>query len=303
MLNYNNQFPSQSYLQGIKGKTIQIFLRISVVLSFLFILLTILASNRSLYANELERKFWSSYQKILSASVVENTYRYHNIKFYHNGVNYRKLYDDELEAELNNQIGRLNTFNPDVMKNDSKETKLAFWINVYNFYTIVEIKNNFPLTSMKNLGWKRPIVKVNRKLLTLDQVEHEIIRPLGEPRIHFAINCASVSCPTLQKWIYEGDKLEAQLTLATQNALRSPLNLRIEGGFFGGKKMTTTKILSWFKEDFGNTDEVVSFIQKYSPENYREFDDYSTSIFYDWDLNSQRNILDAMKKVFEDTRF
>ncbi len=101
----------------------------------------------------------------------------------------------------------------------TKEAKLAFWINAYNAVTIKGILREYPTTSIRNhtakvLGyniWKDLHLAVDDSTMSLDDIEHKVLRKLGEPRIHFAIVCASIGCPPLRCGAYTADKLNEQL--------------------------------------------------------------------------------------------
>lgn len=262
---------------------------------FLFIIVSLFFQNIS--ANNIEKKFWYDYQILLNNILIRNEYVYEGQSFTHNGINYQRLYNNENEILINNQLSKLNNFNLKNMKTNSINTQLAFWINVYNFFTLMEIKRFYPISSMEKIGWDNKVVAINQKALTLDEVEHEIIRPLKEPRIHFAINCASVSCPTLNDTIYEGDLLNHQLDFAVRNAFKNPLHIRIEDSLFG-ERMYVTKILSWFDKDFGTDAEILSFIHSYAPEIYKKYINYSF-IRYNWDINTTKNISNTLNKLLD----
>ena len=105
----------------------------------------------------------------------------------------------------------------------SKEDKIAYWLNAYNAFTIKLIVDNYPVKSIKDLGpknqvifvntpWDKDFFKIGDKTMSLNDIEHRILRKnFEEPRIHFALNCASMSCPKLRREAYDGSKLDAQL--------------------------------------------------------------------------------------------
>lgn len=165
----------------------------------------------------------------------------------------------------------------------TENNKKAFWINAYNFLTIELIIREEERGSIKNLGgtftspWKRHSWALDGQDYTLNTIEHEILRPMDDPRIHFAINCASVSCPDLRAEAYRADKLDIQLEEQTVLALKNTgKGLRIEGD-----KVYASKIFDWFSEDFNDGD-IKGWI---SP--YIALDKNAKIIFmdYDWSLN------------------
>ena len=124
---------------------------------------------------------------------------------------------------------------------------MAYWINAYNVLTIDLIVREKETQSIKNLGtlfknpWKRFSWNVNGKKLTLDGIEHGIIRKLNDPRIHFAINCAAKSCPDLRKEAYRANKLNAQL----QHQVNLTLNNSTKGFKItnGNKAVKVSKVM------------------------------------------------------------
>ena len=103
----------------------------------------------------------------------------------------------------------------------SKEDKLAYWMNAYNALTIDLILRNYPVNSIKDIKnpWDQRLWKLGDKWYNLNQIEHDILRKMDEPRIHFGIVCASFSCPKLQNKAFTATNLETQLTAATREFL------------------------------------------------------------------------------------
>jgi hypothetical protein len=190
----------------------------------------------------------------------------------------------------------------DVSKLADRE-RLAFWINAYNAYTIELVNKHEERASIRNINkdeglvkgkgpWKEPVVKAGGKTYSLDEVENEIIRKQWrEPRIHFALVCAAMSCPPLRSEAYTGAKLDAQLDSQGRAFVPDPAR----GSRVDVKERTVyaSKIFDWYKEDFGGNKEAVGrFIAQYYPESPDkqlllggDFDlDY---LEYDWTLNSR----------------
>ena len=140
--------------------------------------------------------------------------------------------------------------------------KKSFYINLYNALTLELALKHYPLKSLKKISgrnaWKRVVYRNGQKL-TLDDVEHKILRPMGDYRIHFAINCASISCPELRSEPYTAAKLQRQL--ATQMKLfLADKSKGVDVGADGTARVS--KIFSWFKEDFGGKSGVLRILQK-----------------------------------------
>ena len=181
--------------------------------------------------------------------------------------------------------------------------RLAFWINAYNAHTIALINKYEERGSIKNVAegigferakgpWKQPIVKVGGKTYTLDEVEHEIIRKqFREPRVHFALVCAAMSCPPLRSEAYTGARLDAQL----DSQARAFIPDEARGSWVDVKKgvLHATRIFDWYKDDFGGSDAAVGrFIAQYyqdSPEKRLLLDGQFKVEYldFDWTLNSR----------------
>ncbi len=134
----------------------------------------------------------------------------------------------------------------------NKNDQLAFLINLYNAATLELVLKHYPIRSLKDeVGgekgpWKIPAVKMFGKHTTLDGLEHEFIRKYyNEPRIHFALNCASEGCPPLLNEAYTGEKLEKQLDTQTRQFLADK-----KANSVSGKTLKISPLFDWFKDDF-----------------------------------------------------
>ncbi len=163
----------------------------------------------------------------------------------------------------------------------TKERKLAFWINAYNALTIDLILKHYPLESIKDIKnpWDQKLWEFDDKYLSLNDIEHEILRKMNEPRIHFAIVCASKSCPKLQNTAFTAQNLEEKLTNATKEFLADTTKNEISEN-----ELKLSKIFKWFKKDFEQDGNLIDFLNKYSAIKIsnnakKSFKDYS------WDLN------------------
>ncbi|MFT5819573.1 MAG: hypothetical protein ACI8ZM_000798 [Crocinitomix sp.] len=168
------------------------------------------------------------------------------------------------------------------------EEKLAYWINAYNAFTVKLIVDNYPVKSIKNIGgsvtmlnsaWDIKFFKIGGIDFDLNTIEHEIIRKqFDEPRIHFAINCASISCPKLRNEAYEADKLDDQLS----NQAISFLNDRSKNQITK-EDSKLSKLFNWFEGDFTKNGSLASFIKIYQP-NFNEANSIEY-LDYNWALN------------------
>jgi hypothetical protein len=164
----------------------------------------------------------------------------------------------------------------------SRDQALAYWINLYNVATLKLIVNNYPTTSITKLEggkpWDKKWIKVGGRLLSLNNIENDIIRPeFKEPRIHFAVNCAAASCPPLLNEAFDPGRLDKQLEKQTRAFLNDSAYNSISGS-----KLKLSKIFNWYKEDFGDLKDYIT--------PYVETNIVNASISfleYDWALNQQ----------------
>lgn len=183
-----------------------------------------------------------------------------------------------------------------------RNEQLAYWINVYNAFTIQLLNSRKERTSIRNINkvlgvtlkspWAEPIVKADRRTLTLDDVEHEIIRKrFKDPRIHVALVCAAMGCPPLRSEAYDASRLDAQLDDQARRFLAQTAKNHVDvksGTVYG------SPIFTWYREDFGGTLQGVgAFWAKYLPAGPEQelarggtFTWVDTD--YDWRINLRR---------------
>jgi hypothetical protein len=192
-------------------------------------------------------------------------------------VNYKALKSNS--SQLNTYINQLSKSTPS--ERSSKEEKLAYWINAYNALTIDLILRNYPVKSIKEINnpWKQRLWEFGKNNYNLDEIEHEILRNMNEPRIHFAIVCASYSCPKLQNEAFTAEKLDQQLTKATKEFLADTNRNQISEN-----SIKISKIFDWFSKDFTKNGSLIDFLNLYtevniSPNAKKRYKDYN------WALN------------------
>jgi hypothetical protein len=197
--------------------------------------------------------------------------------------------------ELKIYIRRLEAVDPQTL--DRRE-QFAFLVKLYNAKTIDVVLDNYPVKSIRDISlggglaalvtggpWKAKILKVKDTDLSLDDVEHGVLRPLfKDPRMHYALNCASIGCPNLQTEAFTGAKLDAQLDVAARAYVNHPRGVTV-----GSNGVTVSSIYSWFKADFGGNDEgVLKHLRAYAVPGLRAKLETAESISgdaYDWGLN------------------
>lgn len=171
--------------------------------------------------------------------------------------------------------------------------RFAFWINAYNLLAIKTVVEHYPIASIRDVGgffspvWKQPAGIVAGKPYSLDEIEHGILRPrFHDPRVHFAVVCASVSCPDLRAEAYTGSRLSEQLNDAARRFLENPAKgVVVENG-----SVSVSSIFRWFGDDFETGGGVLAFIRaEASPALVTELGNFKDSglswIDYDWSLN------------------
>jgi len=162
-------------------------------------------------------------------------------------------------------------------KNDS----LAYFINAYNAVTVKLILDNYPLKSIRDIKdpWDSKSLNLPNNRLTLNDIEHKVLRKMDDPRIHFAINCASASCPQLSNEAFRASKVQKQLEEATALFINDTSKNQISE-----KNIGLSKIFLWFSKDFGSKKERIAFIQKYSQKPFKDNAKIKYQE-YDWNLN------------------
>ena len=205
-------------------------------------------------------------------------------------------------AELkNNQEDRLqlnryikSLADSSIFQNGSKDEKFAAWTNLYNALTVNLVVEHYPVKSIRKIGgnliskgpWKRKLVTVEGKRLSLDDIEHRILRKKWhEPRVHYAVNCASIGCPNLKSTAWEAKSLEKDLSEAASAYINHPRGVEV----LPDGRLRVSKIYRWFKKDFGGSQVgVVMHLMKYAPADLASSLTAETMIKsyrYDWALN------------------
>ena len=213
-------------------------------------------------------------------------------------VNYAALCKD---SRLNSYAEELSKTNPAKL---SQQDQLAFWINAYNAFTLKVICDHYPVKSINDLHsgglivgtvlkttiWDKKFFSIHGEPMSLNHIEHDIVRKqFKEPRAHFALVCASISCPSLRSEAYEGSKLDQQLDdqgrlfFSQHNKNYFELHTKVAH---------LSKILDWYSKDFGGSNhEVLLFVAKFLPTDIAESIQANPDKWkieytsYDWNLN------------------
>ena len=211
-------------------------------------------------------------------------------KYVRNGqVNYDGLKQEE--GRLDQYLALLEAVE---LQGLSRNEQFAFYANAYNAWTIKVILGKYPkISSIRELGifntgpWKKKIVRIDGQVLSLDNIEHDIMRPqFKDPRVHFAINCAAHSCPPLRSEPFVGDRLDTQLDEATREFVNNA-----DRNYLDGDTLYVSKIFDWFGEDFN--DDPKSFVLQYAEGSLKNEllargDSVKVKYLrYDWSLNNK----------------
>ena len=189
------------------------------------------------------------------------------------------------QGQLKSYIAALEATDPTAL---SRDAAMAYWINLYNAKTVDLILDNYPVQSIKDIGggifssgpWDDKVVTVAGRSLSLNDIEHGILRPIwNDPRIHYAVNCASIGCPNLAAQAYTAASLQGMLDQAARDYVTHP-----RGAEATGSGLVVSSIFKWYKSDFGGNDAgVIAHLQQYGANTggaTRIYDDR-----YDWSLN------------------
>lgn len=222
-------------------------------------------------------------------------------------VDYRGLQQDR--APLDRFVRQLADLDPAAFARWPQKQQLALWINAYNALTLKAVIDHYPVDSIRDIGtpvksvWDKLTFDVMDRSLTLNQIEHEILRKeFAEPRIHMAINCASIGCPPLLNQPFRADTLDQQFTTVTNAFLSLPSHFRIDRDH---RTVYLSSIFKWFGEDFidpfhglkrrkglnKKEQAAVNFVAGYLDQETRAFLDRGRLnvkyLEYDWGLNRQ----------------
>ncbi|MEL7544181.1 MAG: DUF547 domain-containing protein [Pseudomonadota bacterium] len=210
-----------------------------------------------------------------------------------NSVDYAAFKADGHTA-LKGYLAQITALDPTTL---SKDAQFAYWANLYNAKTIDIVLEHYPVATIRDIDisgffsngpWDKKVTKVNGLELSLNDIEHVIMRgTFKDPRVHYAVNCASIGCPNLQRKAFVGPTLEAQLDAAARDYVNSPRGFTVANG-----RVRASKIYSWFQEDFGDSEAgVIAHAAKYAEPELKATLTARNDISgydYDWSLNDTK---------------
>ena len=208
-----------------------------------------------------------------------------------NRVNYAGVSGED-RAQLRRYIDSLSAL---PISDYNRAQQLAYWINLYNALTVDIVLEHYPLDSIRDISsgffssgpWGLELVTIEAEALTLDDIEHRILRPIWQdPRIHYAVNCASLGCPNLQPQAFTANNSKTLLQTAAREFVNNPRGASINNG-----KLQVSSIYHWFEKDFGGDDAgVIAHLKQYAASELaaglatiERVSDHA----YDWRLNAQ----------------
>ena len=176
-----------------------------------------------------------------------------------------------------------------------KDEQLAYWINLYNALTVSVVLDHYPVESIRDIDitpglfgngpWGKKLLTIEGEAVSLNDIEHRILRPIwDDPRLHYAVNCASVGCPNLRQSAFTGASVETMLEAAAREFINSPRAVwpKPEG-------IWVSSIYAWFQEDFGGDDAgILAHLRRYADDERLEMLRGVTEISnhdYNWRLN------------------
>ena len=193
-------------------------------------------------------------------------------------------------ALLDSYIAELETRN---VAGLNRNEQFAYWANLYNAVTIRLIVDNYPVKSIRVIKsgpfspgpWKMKLITVMGQEISLDTIEHDILRAQWQdPRVHYAVNCASIGCPNLLDRAFRANTLERMLDAGARAYINHPRGVRVDQG-----QLKVSSIYKWFKEDFGGTQTgIIEHLKQYADDALAAQIDQQSTISdydYDWSLN------------------
>lgn len=193
-------------------------------------------------------------------------------------VNYQGFKKDKVQLNAYTQL--LSEHTPD--KSCSESEKLTYWINAYNAFTIALIIEHYPIKSIMDIknAWDIEFVQLGKETYSLNDIEHQIIRKeFDEPRIHFVLVCAAISCPILLNEAYTPDKLEQQLQQQGMRFINDPQKNSIKNS-----KAKVSQLFNWFGDDFTKNGSLIDYLNQFS-EIKLDSNARIDFLEYNWDLN------------------
>ena len=262
------------------------------------------ATDPTQLSRDAAMAYWINLYNAKTVDIILDNYPVASIRDIGGGLFSRGPWDDEVvtvdyaaakgdHAALEGYVAQLEATDPTQL---SRDAAMAYWINLYNAKTVDIILDNYPVASIRDIGgglfsrgpWDDEVVTVAGQRLSLNDIEHGILRPVwGDPRIHYAVNCASIGCPDLAAQPYTAANLQGMLDQAARAYVNHPRGARVDGG-----RLTVSSIYEWYQSDFGASDQgVIAHLRQYAEPGLAGQLASVSSVYddaYDWSLNDVR---------------
>ncbi|MDY8108385.1 DUF547 domain-containing protein [Fulvimarina sp. 2208YS6-2-32] len=245
---------------------------------------------------------WQPYAEFLGRYVVDDPDGL-------NRVRYGDVTDTDHQA-LKDMIAGWTALDVDAL---TAPQKFAFYTNLYNALTLDVVLDRYPVETIRDIKietggekglfaslssafdigpWSADLVTIKGSELSLDDIEHSILRPMGDARVHYAVNCASIGCPDLQAAPFTAKTLDADLDAAARGYVNSDRGLRQSSS----GNLLASKIFDWYAGDFGGPDNILAYMRSYAEGERAEWlaspDAEIVGYRYDWDLNDANTVTD-----------
>ncbi|MCB1827266.1 MAG: DUF547 domain-containing protein [Coxiellaceae bacterium] len=275
------------------------------------IVLTVLLLASTLSTAAPKKKLWPRWQVNNPLSTKTNNYTFWDYflkKYVHpnaDGINlvaYGQVSDQDKES-LHRFLREMSQIHIDTYNRKAQE---AYWINIYNALTVDLILRHYPVKSIMDIKisglfspgpWGAKLIKVEEIPLSLNDIENRILRPIwNDQRIHYAINCAALSCPNLQRTAFTANNVDSLLNMATRQYVNSPRGTDIQNG-----QLILSTMYIWYKSDFGgNDDDIIDWLEIYANpvlQNRLKFIRKISKTQYNWGLNIWKGTLPIQKQT------
>ncbi len=188
---------------------------------------------------------------------------------------------------LKNYLSAMQAMDVDKL---TRAQQFAYWANLYNAVTVDVVIDAYPVASIRKIRgglfgtgpWGEKIITVKGEMLSLNDIEHRILRPIyKDPRVHYAVNCASIGCPNVPATAFTAEGLEKELDAAARDYINSPRGFRVENG-----KLIASSIYDWYGVDFGGANGVLAHARRFATgEQAKRLSKASKIGIYDYDWN------------------
>jgi hypothetical protein len=243
---------------------------------------------------------WTAHDPAATATIDHSAWD-HFVRTYvsgfPDGVN-RVAYAKVTDADRRQLERYIDTLTATSISSYNRAEQRAYWINLYNALTVKVVLDHYPVKSIRQIKpnvfsigpWRKKRLTVEGADLSLDDIEHRILRPIWrDPRLHYALNCASIGCPNLLNQAFTAANSETLLTQAARAYINNPRGAELRHG-----RLVVSSIYKWYKEDFGDTDTgVIGHLRRYAEPalsaQLRETTQIS-AYRYDWALNDAAQV-------------